>query len=625
MNTEQQQENQDEDVVTQAQRLEQQDTPEDPQPDNAPPPDPRPTLDQATQRMVTAMVEAQLSKGVAETQSTIEKPDSEESPATMDTSLQLPIEEEPSEPSRPSTSFSAEYATPNQKKKKKSDLDSSLLAYMREPIDVQPPDDHESFFESLLPIVRKFNDDQTLEFRTEVLNLASKIRRKGSLTPGPPFTDSASSQRYGKRNTDHLFEFLRADDSIQTTDLLADMRNELSQLMMIENGDRGTSKWRTFRLEEGKILMEESKNSPLQIYAVSNIQNLHLFRMTGMEVVENAGASSGGSKRTFVDKDVIVSSKVTAQNLKVILRFLYADMNYSLITNLSLDVAQPSSHIIAASMVLNYCKIKRKEENYLQNRAFPVKHQDFQYTVGSEAKSITHMTMDGLLGGHIAVGKEGFSKVHEKDLKGRQTFFGELMKYGSLWELFHQRVKEIKIAPTGRVQGRSTDKKPLSYHGFKNGTFAYAVGLNYPFQVMDENDVVLATLHGEVTSINIEGSPTTLSTTPAQQETVVSSSDDACDTRLSHVVVRRTLQTIIQLEQELATLMEDQERPDFARMAELEARLDELYDALYQWFQWRTPSRIKSTRWRLLVVVVRWTLQTIIQLEQELATLMEDQ
>ncbi|KAF6198031.1 hypothetical protein GE061_007776 [Apolygus lucorum] len=168
MNTEQQQENQDEDVVIQAQRLEQQDTPDDPQPDNAPPPDPRPTLDQATQRMVTAMVEAQLSKGVAETQSTIEKPDSEESPATMDTSLQLPIEEEPSEPSRPSTSFSAEYATPNQKKKKKSDLDSSLLAYMREPIDVQPPDDHESFFESLLPIVRKFNDDQTLEFRTEI-------------------------------------------------------------------------------------------------------------------------------------------------------------------------------------------------------------------------------------------------------------------------------------------------------------------------------------------------------------------------------------------------------------------------------------------------------------------------
>ncbi|KAF6198030.1 hypothetical protein GE061_007775 [Apolygus lucorum] len=98
--------------------------------------------------------------------------------------------------------------------------------------------------------------------------------------------------------------------------------------------------------------------------------------------------------------------------------------------------------------------------------------------------------------------------------------------------------------------------------------------------VMDENDVVLATLHGEVTSINMEGSPTTLSTTPAQQETVVSSSDDACDTRLSHVVVRRTLQTIIQLEQELATLMEDQEKPDFARMAELEARLDELYDAL---------------------------------------------
>ncbi|KAF6216764.1 hypothetical protein GE061_001113 [Apolygus lucorum] len=104
--------------------------------------------------------------------------------------------------------------------------------------------------------------------------------------------------------------------------------------------------------------------------------------------------------------------------------------------------------------------------------------------------------------------------------------------------------------------------------------------MDFTFTVMDENDVVLATLHREVTSINIEGSPTTLSTTPAQQETVVSSSDGASDTRPSHVVVRRSLQAIIQLEQELATLMEDQEKPNFARMAELGARLDELYDAL---------------------------------------------
>ncbi|KAF6200788.1 hypothetical protein GE061_005234 [Apolygus lucorum] len=58
--------------------------------------------------------------------------------------------------------------------------------------------------------------------------------------------------------------------------------------------------------------------------------------------------------------------------------------------------------------------------------------------------------------------------------------------------------------------------------------------MDFTFTVMDENDIVLATLHGEVTSINIEGSPTTLSTTPAQQETVVSSSDDASDTRPSH-------------------------------------------------------------------------------------------
>lgn len=120
----------------------------------------------------------QMSTGVTETQSTIGEPDSEESTlALIETSQQIHIEEKPSEFSHPSTSTSAEYATLSQKKKKKHDLESSLLAYMREPIVVEPPDNHKSVFDSLLPIVRKLSDDQVLEFRTKVLNLATRVKR----------------------------------------------------------------------------------------------------------------------------------------------------------------------------------------------------------------------------------------------------------------------------------------------------------------------------------------------------------------------------------------------------------------------------------------------------------------
>ena len=53
---------------------------------------------------------------------------------------------------------------------------------MKEPIPMPPPlDGDESFFNSLLPIVRTFTEEQKLEFRTDTLQLIRSIRQHGSV------------------------------------------------------------------------------------------------------------------------------------------------------------------------------------------------------------------------------------------------------------------------------------------------------------------------------------------------------------------------------------------------------------------------------------------------------------
>lgn len=41
---------------------------------------------------------------------------------------------------------------------------------------IQEKDEHEKFFDSLLSIVRQFNDDQSLMFRAEVIKIVQKIK-----------------------------------------------------------------------------------------------------------------------------------------------------------------------------------------------------------------------------------------------------------------------------------------------------------------------------------------------------------------------------------------------------------------------------------------------------------------
>lgn len=62
---------------------------------------------------------------------------------------------------------------------------------------IQEKDGHENFFDSLLPIVRQFNDDQSLMFRAEVIKIVQKIKN------GPTHS---SVQHQQPRPLQHFYE-----------------------------------------------------------------------------------------------------------------------------------------------------------------------------------------------------------------------------------------------------------------------------------------------------------------------------------------------------------------------------------------------------------------------------------
>ena len=68
-----------------------------------------------------------------------------------------------------------------QSKQKESIVEKKFLEYLevqtQKRINDDKQDQHQEFFNSLLPIVRKFNDDQTLLFRSEVIKIAQTIKR----------------------------------------------------------------------------------------------------------------------------------------------------------------------------------------------------------------------------------------------------------------------------------------------------------------------------------------------------------------------------------------------------------------------------------------------------------------
>lgn len=70
----------------------------------------------------------------------------------------------------------------NTRKRRKDELQSTLIKFMKTPIPTPPaptipetnPD--RSFFESLLPSICEFTEDQKIDFRSEVLNLVKRMR-----------------------------------------------------------------------------------------------------------------------------------------------------------------------------------------------------------------------------------------------------------------------------------------------------------------------------------------------------------------------------------------------------------------------------------------------------------------
>lgn len=68
-----------------------------------------------------------------------------------------------------------------QNKQKESNVETKFLEYLelqtQKGINDDKQDQHQEFFNSLLPIVRKFNEDQTLLFRSEVIKIAQTIKR----------------------------------------------------------------------------------------------------------------------------------------------------------------------------------------------------------------------------------------------------------------------------------------------------------------------------------------------------------------------------------------------------------------------------------------------------------------
>lgn len=65
-------------------------------------------------------------------------------------------------------------------KRQKRDSKSPLNVFWETPIPIEPspePNPDRSFFESILPLISNFTEDQQLEFRGEVLSIIKRIRR----------------------------------------------------------------------------------------------------------------------------------------------------------------------------------------------------------------------------------------------------------------------------------------------------------------------------------------------------------------------------------------------------------------------------------------------------------------
>lgn len=78
--------------------------------------------------------------------------------------------------------------------KRRQELESSLIQFMNTPVIVEPPDSNRSFFDSLIPMIKNFTEDQTLQFRSEVIELIRRIKRQSMVPPETHTTVSNPTQ-----------------------------------------------------------------------------------------------------------------------------------------------------------------------------------------------------------------------------------------------------------------------------------------------------------------------------------------------------------------------------------------------------------------------------------------------
>lgn len=84
------------------------------------------------------------------------------------------------------------------KRKRKHDLETTFIEFMKSTIPspavtrIPESNSDRSFFESLLPLLNNFTEDQKLEFRSEVLNIIKQIRNQQNTAQ----TDSSLQQGY---------------------------------------------------------------------------------------------------------------------------------------------------------------------------------------------------------------------------------------------------------------------------------------------------------------------------------------------------------------------------------------------------------------------------------------------
>lgn len=143
--------------------------------------------------------------------------------ATTETQSSIGSEQEELSEFEEITLLQKEFETPTytQNQKRKNDFETSLIDFINAPIPspIVPPvleiNPDRSFFESVLPSISNFTEDQKLEFRCEVLNIIKRMRNspatqnyeysRNAISPSTSSSTTIDVQAYSEEDTIDIF------------------------------------------------------------------------------------------------------------------------------------------------------------------------------------------------------------------------------------------------------------------------------------------------------------------------------------------------------------------------------------------------------------------------------------